>query len=174
LSYADSEFLTGLRTDSSPEGRQRNQAMNQNVQETFLGGVQQRFKEVLNSLGATLEKKPFVLDAPYLLTDRFLQQCIPSVEYPRSDAPSSLRFAGSLPKGHRDPFVDMPSRWKEVTNNTTKKIVAVSQGTLELNYEDLTIPTMTALKDRDDILVVVALDTKGATLSAYTTIPANA
>jgi len=33
-------------------------------------------------------------------------------EYPRSDAPSHLRFAGGLPKGHRDPFVDQPARWR--------------------------------------------------------------
>jgi UDP:flavonoid glycosyltransferase YjiC (YdhE family) len=42
-----------------------------------------------------------------------------------------------------------------------------------MNFSDLIIPTMTALAEREDILVVVALGKKGAALPAGTTIPAN-
>lgn len=164
----------GLLPDSSPEGRKRNQAMQKDIQEGLMSKLQQRYEEILDTLGATLKKKPFFLDAAYMLPNRFLQMCIPSAEYPRSDAPSSLRFAGGLPKGHRDAFINQPSWWNEVEANKTKKFVAVSQGSLALNYSDLIIPTMAALKDRDDIIVVVALGKKGATLPANTPVPDNA
>ena len=167
-------FGPGLPPDSSPEGRERNKAMNKEVQEKMFGQIQKRFEELYDSLGATISKKHFFLDTGYLLCDRYLQMCIPSIEYPRSDAPAHLRFAGGLPKGHRDPFIDQPSWWDEVVNNKDKKIVAVSQGTVAMNFSDLVLPTMDALKDRDDILVVVALGKKGATLPADTPVPDNA
>ena len=100
---------------------------------------------------------------------------ISTVEYPRSDAPPSIRFAGGLPKGKRDAFANPPTWWSEVAdNNGKKKIVAVSQGSIAMNFSDLVIPTMEALKDREDILVVVALGRKGAALPERTNVPANA
>ena len=163
----------GLLPDSSPEARQRNIAMTKEIQENAFGPAQEKFEEIFNSLGSTTAKQPFFLDAAYTLPDRFLQMCIPSVEYPRSDAPSSLVFAGGLPKGLRDAFTDRPSWWNEVASNKTKKVVAVSQGSVAMDFSDLVIPTMLGLKDRDDILVVVALGKKGAALPAETSIPSN-
>jgi UDP:flavonoid glycosyltransferase YjiC (YdhE family) len=167
-------FGPGLPPDSSPAGRERNTAMNKELHEKVFGQVQKRFEEVMDSLGTALPEKPFFLNTAYMLSDRFLQMCVPSVEYPRSDAPSTIQFTGGVPKGYRDEFVDQPSWWLEVINNKSKKIVAVSQGSLALNFSDLIIPTMTALKDRDDILVVVALGKKGITLPADIAIPPNA
>jgi UDP:flavonoid glycosyltransferase YjiC (YdhE family) len=100
--------------------------------------------------------------------------CIPSVEYPRSDLPATIRFAGGLPKGHRDAYADSPAWWEEIASNKTKKIVLVSQGTLTANFTDLVVPTLIGLKDREDILVVVALGKKGRTLPEGTLVPANA
>jgi len=125
-------------------------------------------------LGITA-KIPYFFDTPYLLADRFLQMCIPSVEYPRSDAPSTIRFTGGLPKRHRDPYTNAPGWWDtDILGNTTKKIVAVSQGTVQLDYADLIIPTLQALASHPDIIVVAALGSKGATLPEGTVIPENA
>jgi hypothetical protein len=99
--------------------------MTKMVQEQMLGQAQKRFAEIFTEVGAN-DPGMFFLDAGYILHDRFLQMCIPSVEYSRSDAPDSIRFAGGLPKGHRDPFTDQPAWWDEIVNNKTKKIVAVS------------------------------------------------
>ena len=148
--------------------------MTKDIQEVLFGAVQKKYEDILDKLGATLEKQPFFLDATYILPDRFLQMCIPSAEYPRSDAPSSFGFAGGLPKGSRDPYTNQPAWWTEVAEDKTKKVVAVSQGTLAVNYTELILPTMAALADRDDILVVVALGRKGVALSPDIKVPTNA
>ncbi|RFU35078.1 hypothetical protein B7463_g1181, partial [Scytalidium lignicola] len=166
-------FGPGLPPDSSPEGRERNKAMNKDVQEKLFGKAQATYLEIMESLGAKVAGLPFFLDAAYLLPDRFLQMCIPSVEYPRSDAPPSIIFSGGLAKGNRDASTDTPAWWDEITSNTSKKVVLVSQGTLTVNFLDLVIPTMIGLKDREDIIVVVALGKRGASLPEGTPVPAN-
>ncbi|PMD46297.1 glycosyltransferase family 1 protein [Hyaloscypha variabilis F] len=167
-------FGPGLPPDSTPEGRERNKAMNESIQKQFLAQPNSTFRKLLAELGATDPDIPFFFDAMYMLPNRFLQMCIPSIEYPRSDLPESIRFAGGLPKGHRDTYANPPSWWDEIVTNKTKKIVLVSQGTLTLNFTDLVLPTLTGLKDREDILVVVALGKEGRALPGGTTVPANA
>lgn len=166
-------FGPGIVPDNSPESRARNIAMNKAMEEEMFVKPAARFNEVMQELGVN-KTPPFFGDIAYLAPDRFLQMCIPSVEYTRSDAPPTLHFAGGLPKGSREPFKNPPSWWPEITANTTKKIVAVCQGSVALNYNDLTIPTMNSLKDRSDVLVVVALGKKGATLPEGTVVPENA
>jgi len=165
-------FGPGLPPDSSPEGRERNKAMYAGLGKMFEKPTK-RFQEVLKEVGAK-ETDIFFLDAQYLGPDRFLQMCTPSVEYPRSDAPASIKFAGGLPKGHRDPFTNPPSWWGEIINNKTKKIILVSQGSVAMNFSNLVIPTMEGLKDREDIITVVALGRKGAELPSGTPVPSNA
>jgi len=177
LSSADTApFGPGLPPDSSPEGRKRNVEMTKGIHEGVFGGVQQVFNQTLKSVGAK-KTDHFFLDACIALPDRYIQMCIPSVEYPRSDAPPNIVFAGGLPRADRDPYTaeQQPSWWKEVSTNPEKKrIVAVCQGTVVMDYSTLIIPTMTALKDHDDVLVVVALGRKGATLPADIHVPSNA
>lgn len=69
--------------------------------------------------------------------------------------------------------MESPAWWSDLTNSG-KKIVAVSQGSICQDHTDLSIPTMEAFKDREDILVVVALGRKGAALPEGTTVPSNA
>ncbi|KFY59029.1 hypothetical protein V496_05851 [Pseudogymnoascus sp. VKM F-4515 (FW-2607)] len=165
-------FGPGMLPDISLKGRARNAFMNKAMEDKILAKPDQRFKEVLAELGIK-DRAPFFLDSPYLTGDCYLQMCTPSMEYSRSDAPPTLHFAGGLPKGHRDPLAVFPSWWSDITQDTTKKIVAVSQGTLNLNYTDLIIPTMHGLKNRNDVIVVVALGRRGATLPEGTVIPDN-
>jgi hypothetical protein len=166
-------FGVGLPPDSSPEGRERNKAMFKGMVNEVMASPQQTFEKILEELNC---KNPgrFLLDLVYLLPDIFLQMCIPSVEYPRSDAPDSIRFGGGMAKGQRDAFSNPPSWWSEVVENKTKKIIGVSQGSVAMNFTDLVIPTMTGLANEEDILVVVALGKKGAALPEGTLIPANA
>jgi len=153
---------------------EQNIAQTEGMKVHVMGTPQKYYEEILASLGVTADI-PFFFDTSYLTADRFLQLCIPSVEYPRSDAPSTIRFTGGLPKGNPDPYTNAPSWWEsDIVGNTTKKIVAVSQGTIATNYADLIIPTMQGLASSPDILVVVALGAKGATLPEGTIIPENA
>ena len=54
-----------------------------------------------------------------------------------------------------------------------KKVVVVAQGTVEINPHDLIIPTIQALADRDDVIVVAILGWKDATLSDQINVPKN-
>ncbi|TGO40177.1 hypothetical protein BHYA_0041g00440 [Botrytis hyacinthi] len=166
---------SGLFPDSSPEGRERNQAMHAHMQNGPFLHITQLFHHQFEVCGA---KNPglFFLDAPYLLPDRVIQLCTRSVEYPRTDLPKTLVFSGGLPKGHRDVVnTTHPSWWDEVTTNASKKrIVFVSQGTVALNYGDLIIPTIKAFADHDNTIVIAALGVKGASLPDSVTIPKNA
>ncbi|KAK0102189.1 hypothetical protein ONS95_001015 [Cadophora gregata] len=166
-------FGPGLPPDSSPEGRERNVAMQKQTWDMFFLDVLKCWKDMMAEVGADMDDtNPF--DASYLVHDRFIQMCIPSAEYLRSDAPDSIRFGGGLPKGSRDPMKDPPSWWSEVVDNIEKKdIIFVCQGTLALNYDELIIPTIEALKDRPNTLLIVALGKKGASLSAEISVPAN-
>ncbi|KAI0133798.1 MGT family glycosyltransferase [Xylariales sp. AK1849] len=164
-------FGSGLLPDSSPEGQERNKSANE-VQKQVFAPSQTGWTEALVSVGA---KKPdmFLLDSLYALPDRFVQMCTPSVEYPRSDAPDSLRFAGGYPTTPRLPEPNRPAWWHEVISNKTQKIIFVCQGTVAMDFNQLVIPTMAAFKDRSDVIVVVALGRKGTALPADVPIPLN-
>ncbi|CZT00493.1 hypothetical protein WAI453_009303 [Rhynchosporium graminicola] len=159
---------------SSSEGRIENAAMAREITEGLKSNVQKSWEKCMIEVGAD-HKDMTVTDTVYLAPDVFLQMCIPSAEYPRSDAPAHLRFAGGIPKGSREPMKDRPSWWNEVVENKEKNdIIFVCQGTLALRYNELIIPTIEALKNRSKTLVIAALGKKGASLPASTPIPGNA
>ncbi|KAH7356946.1 putative UDP-glucuronosyltransferase 2A3 [Rhexocercosporidium sp. MPI-PUGE-AT-0058] len=163
----------GLEYDPSPEGRATNMAAHKKDQHERYSGSQKRWEEILSSLGANVPDMAW-RDASYRLADRFIQMCSPSLEYPRSDAPSTFHFSGGLPRGLRDQMTTKPRWWNDIVHKGEKKVVFVSQGTLALNPNDLMIPTMAAFKARDDVIVVCALGKSGTTLPEGTAIPWNA
>ncbi|KAM0817972.1 putative Glycosyltransferase family 28 N-terminal domain-containing protein [Seiridium cardinale] len=175
-----SPFGSGMLPDSSLEGRERNKLANA-AQKQFFAQSQAEYRDALVSVGATIKAdEEFLLDSLYSLPDRFIQMCTPSVEYPRSDAPKTLRFAGGYPatavsQGTKSKW-ERPSWWDEVMikNAATKqKIVFVCQGTVAMDFNQLVIPTMTALKDHSDTIVVIALGRPGVVLPENVDIPAN-
>ncbi|KAL2061940.1 hypothetical protein VTL71DRAFT_7318 [Oculimacula yallundae] len=169
-------FGPGLPPDSSPEGRIANAAMAKQVEEGYMSNVLKIWRDMMAEVGADPgDVRP--LDAPYLTSDALMQMCIPSSEYPRSDAPKGLRFAGGIPKGSRDPMENPPSWWSEILDNHgTQDIIFVCQGTMALasRYTELIIPAIEALKDRPNTLVIAALGKKGAILPENILVPANA
>lgn len=167
-------FGPGMAPDSSPEGHIKNKAMAAHRNEVMLGKAQATWSQTMKDLGADTTGYQSFLDAAYLAQDSFLQMCIPSVEYPRSDAPSTIKFAGGLPKGSRDPMTNPPTWWNEVVENKDKKdIIFVCQGTVSKIFTDLNLPTMEALATRENTLVIVALGLKGATVPEGIVVPAN-
>jgi UDP:flavonoid glycosyltransferase YjiC (YdhE family) len=165
----------GILPDSSVEGRKRNASLNK----TFLENMQPahiEFNTILEQLGAR-STELYRYNAIMQLSDIYLQLCPPSLEYPRSDAPGTLRFTGGLPRteSKSSEAGELPTWWDDIKLNPEKRhIVAVSQGTVSFDYSHLNIPTLQALKDRGDLFVVVALGKKGATLPEGTIIPGNA
>jgi UDP:flavonoid glycosyltransferase YjiC (YdhE family) len=104
----------------------------------------------------------------YRRADAFVQFTVPSFEYPRSDAPATLHFAGPLcATGSQAP---LPEWWPDLDG--PRPVVHVTQGTVaNTDYAQVIAPTLRALAD-DDVLVVVS--TGGRPLDTLPPLPANA
>ncbi|GAP91061.2 putative udp-glucuronosyl udp-glucosyltransferase [Rosellinia necatrix] len=136
-------------------------------------------------------------DILFACHDKTLQMCIPSLEYPITDWPPNFAFGGTLPpKTWRTADFVFPDWFAQVQENSAKeaappssspssssaarrprkKIVAVAQGTLAVDWENVLIPTLQGLAGRADVLVVAILCVRGATLAGRLpgAVPANA
>ncbi|KAG6002038.1 hypothetical protein E4U21_003552 [Claviceps maximensis] len=131
-------------------------------------------ESLLRESGAVdIDRNQTVMDVALTSADITLQMCPPSLEFDISDRHPKVRLAGavkgpSLPEGF-----EFPSFWPDITRGD-RKVVAVTQGTVAMDYENLIIPTLMALAPRSDIVVVVILGKRGASLPADVTIPPNA
>ncbi|KAJ4002841.1 hypothetical protein NW752_012373 [Fusarium irregulare] len=169
-------FNTGLPLPTSPEQRAQYALMWEMLRNTIFSGPFALFNSILKDLGGQPDDETFFNDAPYVWPDRFLQMCSSSMMYPRSDAPPSLRFAGGMPKVPKadTSAANKPVWWEEVANNSTgKDIVFVCQGTVRMDYKDIVIPAIDALKGRPNTLVIVVLGQRGAQLDSDIAIPDN-
>lgn len=154
-----------LPFSQSSEGRARNaQAWEIFGEET--SSLKKLFHAKLAEAGATHFPSGPILDGTnYTSHDAILQIGVPSFEYPRSDWPQQFQFLGFLPLGAPPPngYPNLPSWWDQLTS-TKKRVVVVAQGTVETDPNDLIIPTIEALRGRDDVQVVAIMGRKGATL----------
>ena len=100
--------------------------------------------------------------------DAVVQFTVPAFEYPRSDAPATLHFAGPISAtGSQAP---RPSWWADLDGG--RPVIHVTQGTIaNKDFGQLVGPTLEALAD-DDVLVVVS--TGGRPLDTLPPLPANA
>ena len=154
-------------TDDSTIGDYR--MMREMIDQAFFIPLQHEIDRTLASIGIGPLTTP-LNDASVILPDLFLQPTVAAFEYPRRSPPPSLHFIGALPL----PVIETPlPGWAaDVSSATT--VVLVTQGTLA-NHDlgEVVAPTLAALKDRPDILVVVA--TGGRPIEAIPgDIPANA
>ncbi|OMC52946.1 glycosyl transferase [Mycobacterium sp. IS-2888] len=146
-----------------------------NRQRNFALGILQRRilrggNQIINDLHSEVHGKdmPGGFTGWHRRADGFVQFSVPSFEYPRSDAPPTLHFAGPLcATGSRAP---LPEWWSDL--DATRPVIHVTQGTAaNTDYEQAIAPTLRALAD-DDVLVVVA--TGGRPLDTLPPLPANA
>jgi MGT family glycosyltransferase len=127
-----------------------------------------RLKHCLAILGmGPLSTPPF--ETQVKLADAYLQLTVPSFEFPRT-LPDSVRFVGALPIIPNQ--VRLPPWAHELDG--TRKVVLVTQGTVANHDFNLLVgPTLAALADEPDLLVVVTAG--GRPIEAILgPIPANA
>ncbi|MCJ2046102.1 glycosyltransferase [Methylobacterium sp. J-078] len=105
-----------------------------------------------------------------VLPDLFLQPTVPDFEYDFGTLPPNLRFVGLLPA--LSAAVALPDWWQ--ARDRAKPVVLVTQGTLaNADFGELVEPTLAALAERDDLLVVAT--TGGRPVEALRgPLPANA
>ncbi|WP_299439910.1 nucleotide disphospho-sugar-binding domain-containing protein [uncultured Aquimarina sp.] len=113
--------------------------------------TKEAYNQLLESLNLPSENHN-IFDIAPLNSSVFLQNGIPEMDYPRHFTPKSIKYVGALDtwsnskkKEHKD--------WKNILN-LSKKIILVSQGTVEKNNRKLIIPTLEAFKDSDYIILV--------------------
>jgi UDP:flavonoid glycosyltransferase YjiC (YdhE family) len=167
-------ILSGLSHpfDNSAEGRKRNKALNEKLYED-METSEVKFQEILHKLGAR-KSDHSSFNAVYHV-DRFVQMCTPSMEYPISDCPPSIRFAGGLMPTHRDTTATYPKWWEDISvNREKKKVIFVAQGTVATDSDELIKPTLEAFEDRREFIVIAALGKRGISMKAGTPVPQNA
>jgi MGT family glycosyltransferase len=127
-----------------------------------------RLNHCLESLGkGPLSTPPF--ETQVKLADAYLQLTVPSFEFPRR-LPSAVRFVGTLPIIPNQ--VPLPP-WADELDGT-RKVVLVTQGTVaNHDFNLLVTPTLEALADQPDLLVVVTAGGRPAD-AIPGPIPANA
>lgn len=159
----------GLPPARNMEDRRDYAAMADDVEERFTRPFARHLDECLLAAGAPgLDMD--ILDAIEQLPDVHLQLTVPAFEYPRHDLPDTVRFVGALPI---TPGQVAPPEWAHELDGS-KKVVLVTQGTLS-NYDFslLVEPTLRALADEPDVLVVVTAGGRPAD-AIQGPIPANA
>jgi MGT family glycosyltransferase len=117
--------------------------------------------------------KPLTMDAheaAVVLPDAYLQLTVPSFEFPRRNLPSSIHFVGTLPIIPKQ--APLPPWAHELDGS--RKVVVATQGTVSNHdFSQLIMPTLAALANEPDILVVVTTGGRPAE-AIMGAIPSNA
>ncbi len=156
-------FGLGAAPVPGPIGRLRNAALRVIAERAIFGGVQKEADEMARrAVGRGLGG--FVLDWAGR-ADAYVQFTVPEFEYPRSDLPSSVHFAGPLPGAAST--VGVPEWWSDLEG--PRPVVHVTQGTIaNSDFGQLVVPTITALAGSDVLVVVTTggrpVDSLGVTL----------
>ena len=112
----------------------------------------------LREMGVKQDPLPTFFHALGSLSDHLMNLGIPEFEFPRSDLRANVHFFGALRSTKKSDCaeVELPDWWNDIAEakQEGKKIVAVSQGTVQTNLQDLLIPTLEAVKSRNDVLVI--------------------
>ncbi|AYJ47554.1 glycosyltransferase [Rhodococcus sp. P1Y] len=132
-------------------GRVRNAASNAAVRSVVLRSLQQTAERRVRSRGSEL---PISFLDWVTLVDDIVQLTVPGFEYPLPERyDQKVHFVGPLSVSSVDSH-PLPSWWNDL--DTRKPTVLVTQGSAELDLDQLVLPTISALADRDmNVLVAV-------------------
>jgi UDP:flavonoid glycosyltransferase YjiC (YdhE family) len=175
-------FLTLERDDGAPvgpglppatddESKAQFAAISQQIDNAVWEPIRAAADASLARLGAQPLPMAY-LDAMVLLNDVFIQPTVRGFEYPRRNMDEKVHFVGPLPM--RSDVSLSPAIRAALDGKNGKRVVLVTQGTLaNNNLGQLVAPTLAALADRADLIVLAT--TGGRPLEALQgTIPANA
>lgn len=139
----------GLPPAASAVDLERYTAVAQDFERLTNGPVMKHLNRVLRELGVEPVSLP-LFDCVVALADAYLQLSVPSFEFPR-DIPPTVRFVGTPPIIPNQ--APLPPWANELDGS--RKVVLVTQGTVaNHNFGLLVAPTLAALANEPDILVV--------------------
>ncbi|WP_313357115.1 nucleotide disphospho-sugar-binding domain-containing protein [Microbacterium sp.] len=160
-------FGLGIAPMAGPIGRLRNAALRTIAERVIFRRVQKEAEDLARQeTGRGLGG--FILDWAGR-ADAYVQFTVEEFEYPRSDLPSTVHFAGSLPAAPS--AHELPEWWGDL--DAGAPVVHVTQGTIaNSDFSQLVQPTIDALRDSD---VLVVASTGGRPLGDLSSdLPANA
>ncbi|WP_133649476.1 nucleotide disphospho-sugar-binding domain-containing protein [Paraburkholderia flava] len=144
-------YLGGLQPATTEAQRVQYAALARDHERYFEQPLVKRANELLGTLGARSMPRG-IFDSAIELADAYLQPSVPSFEFPRASVPSSVHFIGALPI---TPNLHPLPPWAADLNGK-RKVVHVTQGTVaNTDFGMLVAPTLAALADEPDLLVVV-------------------
>lgn len=160
-----------LPPNDSKLGRLRNRSLNWLIRKIVMRDVQRYFEASARTRNHQFGL--FFMNATLALCDLYLQPTVPEFEYPRSDLPKTVHFVGaSVPKP--DPSYQPPEWWDDLKSG--RPVVHVTQGTIEMDFSRLLIPTLQALAE-EELLVVATTGNKpkeSLQLNDHGSLPENA
>jgi MGT family glycosyltransferase len=158
----------GLPPATTPKQRAEYAAVARDFHEVVDGPVGLRLNKLLKELGAGPTSMT-LFHSTVGLADAYLQLSVPGFEFPR-DIPRSVHFVGTPPIIPNQ--VPLPPWAHELDGS--RRVVLVTQGTVaNHNFELLIAPTLAALANEPDVLVVAT--TGGRPVDAIPgAIPSNA
>lgn len=143
-------FGTALQPGTSGLARARNSALNAFLLRGPFRPVELAVKDAMAEVGVPPSGVSF-FDFAYRSFDLLFQLSVESMEYPRRELPSTVRFVGPLRHG-RPHASDRPDWWGDL--DAGRPVVHVSQGTIDnVDLGRLIVPTLRALAS-EDVLVV--------------------
>lgn len=168
-------FAYASSFDQSGAGHARNQALWEKWTRSAADLTALLDKQLLASGASRGMGEPILAGANYRCHDAIYQVGVPGFEYPRSDWPAGFQFVGLVQGTPKETPLPEPhfDWWDELTANSAlaaddprrKKVLVVAQGTVEVDPNDLIIPTIRAFADRDqDVVVIAILGWKDASL----------
>jgi MGT family glycosyltransferase len=159
-------FGTALMPSSSPIGRLRNRLLHAINDRVIFRAALRRYRRIRRDLGLPrLRGSAFDFPKHAAL---FLQGTAPSFEYPRSDLPPNVRWIGaSIPEPPAD--WTPPAWWDRMDG---RRVVLVTQGTVNNDYDQLIRPAIRALAN-EDVFVIATTGSKPASAVAIDPLPRN-
>jgi len=160
-------FGLAMMPSSSPLGRLRNRILYWLNDRVIFRKAVQRYARIRREL-----QLPPLKESPFDFSKRaalYLQGSGPSFEYPRTDLPTTVRWIGaSIPE---PPANWQPPKWWSDLDSGAK-VVLVTQGTINNDYDQLIRPAIRALA-KEDVLVIVTTGSKPAEAVEIDPLPPN-
>jgi len=165
-----------LPPSSTPLGRLRNKALDWLVNRVIFREAHRHNDRLRRDVGLPAMQRTifdFGKDA-----DLYLQGSVPSFEYPRTDMPANVHFIGAPIPQPPAGWVP-PSWWGEVeaAREAKKRVVLITQGTVNNDFDQLIRPAIRALGEREnggqDILAIVTTGSRNPEDIGIETLPDN-
>lgn len=140
----------GLTPSKTVLGRAKQKALRWLADKVLFGKVNRLFQNILRQYGMAATYTN-VFDTMIRKSTLVLQNGTPGFEYPRSDLGKNIRFLGPLlpysKKTEGKPFVFSQTL-------AGKKVILVTQGTVEKDVEKLIVPALEAFRDSNYLVFV--------------------